>query len=571
MAETRHDMLMERNTAIPMRDGAELRGDVFRPQTPGKYPVLMTFGPYGKDVPLKEFMQEAWDGLQKFYPDIVASSSLKHLVWETPDPEAWVPDGYIIIRVDARGCGKSPGRLAPNSPEEFRDFYDAIEWAGVQPWCNGKVGLTGISYHAAGQWRVASLKPPHLFALCPWMGTYDFFRDRTRQDGIFGSGFISRWWTRSVLRNQHGNGESPYHDVYTGGKTTGDVALTPEQLVANRADYPGEILAHPLNDEFYQERTPDLSKIDLPILVVANWGGLALHLRGTIGGFMGVSSRDKWLKIQSGSYIHTYFQPKNVAMMKRFYDRYLKDIDNGWEKEPKVELSVRGPGDTVKRKDQASAWTLPDTQWTKLYLDVAKKTLDPNPTNAPAANESYPAISDGVTFVSPAFTRDTDIAGPAKAKLYVSSTTEDMDIFATLRAFDPQGNEMTFRTGGEAKAPATQGWLRVSQRKLDPKRTTDFTPFHPHDERQALKPGEVYEVEVDIWPLSLHLPKGSTVTLTVQGKDFERPGETGPTKGVGWMYHSDPQDRPPAIFHGTHAVYTGGGREAFLQLPVLPA
>jgi hypothetical protein len=98
----------------------------------------MTFGPYGKDVPLKEFMQEAWDAIEKFYPDIIANSSLKNLVWETPDPKCWVPDGYIIIRVDARGCGKSPGRLAPNSPEEFRDFYDAIEWAGVQPWCNSR-------------------------------------------------------------------------------------------------------------------------------------------------------------------------------------------------------------------------------------------------------------------------------------------------------------------------------------------------------------------------------------------------------------------------------------------------
>ena len=567
---TRHEMLMERNTAIPMRDGAVLRGDVFRPKAEGKFPVLMTFGPYGKDVPLKEFMQEAWDAIEKFYPDIIANSSLKNLVWETPDPECWVPDGYIVIRVDARGCGKSPGRLAPNSPEEFRNFYDAIEWAGVQPWCNGKVGLTGISYHAAGQWRVASLKPPHLFALCPWMGTYDFFRDRTRQDGIYGSGFISRWWARSVLRNQHGNGESPYHDLYTGGKTTGDETLTPEQLAANRADYPGEILAHPLNDSFYQDRTPDLSKIDQPILVVANWGGLALHLRGTIGGYAGVSSPEKWLKIQSGSYIHTYFQPQNVAMMKRFYDRYLKDIDNGWEKEPKVELSIRGPGDTVKRQLQATAWPIPDTQWTKFHLDAGNKTLGDKPSSA-AASASYPALSDGVTFSTAPFARDTELGGPAKVKLCVSSSTEDMDIFATLCAFDPSGKEMTFRTGGEPKAPASQGWLRVSQRKLDPKRSTDYTPFHPHDERQALKPGEVYEVEVEIWPLSLYLPAGSRLTLTIQGKDFERPGETGPTKGVGWMYHTDPGDRPPAIFHGTHAVHTGGGRDTYLLLPVLPA
>ena len=534
------------------------------------FPVLMSFGPYGKDVPLKEFMTEAWDTLTQRYPEVLEHSSCQHLVFETADPECFVPDGFTVIKVDSRGAGKSPGRLSPNSPEEFRDFYDAIEWAGVQPWCNGKVGLTGISYHAAGQWRVASLKPPHLFALCPWMGTYDFFRDRTRQDGIYGSGFISRWWARSVLRNQHGNGESPYHDLYTGGKTTGEEALTPAQLATNRADYPGEILAHPLNDDFYHDRTPDLSKIDTPILVVANWGGLALHLRGTIGGYMGVSSPEKWLKIQSGSYIHTYFQPQNVAMMKRFYDRYLKGIDNGWENEPKVELSIRGPGDTVKRQHRDTAWPLPSTQWTKFHLDAGKKTLGDAPATV-AASESYPAISDGVTFTTAPFAHDIDIAGPAKAKLQVSSSTEDMDIFATLRAFDPQGNEMTFRTGGELKAPATQGWMRVSQRKLDPKRSTDYTPFHPHDERQPLQPGNVYEVDVDIWPLSLHLSAGSKLSLTIQGKDFERPGETGATKGVGWMYHSDPTDRPPAIFHGTHAVHTGGGRESYLQLPVIPA
>ena len=183
---------------------------------------------------------------------------------------------------------------------------------------------------------------------------------------------------------------------------------------------------------------------------------------------------------------------------------------------------------------------------------------------------AYPALSDGVTFTSAPLARDTEIAGPAAAKLCVSSSAEDMDVFATLRAFDPQGKEMTFRTGGEAKAPATQGWLRVSQRKLDPARSKPYAPFHPHDERQALKPGEVYDVEVEIWPLSLYLPAGSTLSLTIQGKDFERPGETGPTKGVGWMYHDDPRDRPPALFHGTHAVHTGGGRDAYLLLPVLP-
>ena len=168
-----YEMLLEQNTDVPMRDGAILRANVYRPNAGGRFPVLMTFGPYGKDVPLREFMQEAWDRLNTTYPEILAASSCKHLVFERPDPEIWVPDGYIVINVDSRGAGKSPGRLDPNSPSEFRDFYDAIEWAGTQPWSSGKVGLLGISYYATGQWFVAAMQPPHLAAILPWQGTYD--------------------------------------------------------------------------------------------------------------------------------------------------------------------------------------------------------------------------------------------------------------------------------------------------------------------------------------------------------------------------------------------------------------
>src|ERR1051326_7032605 len=258
-------MILDRDAEIPMRDGARLRANIYRPDGPGQFPVLMTFGPYGKDVPLCEFMQEAWDRLNQTYPEILAASSCKHLVFERPDPEVWVPHGYVVIAVDSRGAGKSPGRLDPNSPAEFRDFYDAIEWAAAQPWSSGKIGLLGISYYAAGQWFVAAMRPPHLAAMLPWQGTYDFDRDRTRQDGIFATGFSKRWWARSVLRNQHGNAESPYHDIYTGERTTGP-PLPAEQLAQNRADYLADVLAHPLNDGFYRERTPDLAKIDVPAL-----------------------------------------------------------------------------------------------------------------------------------------------------------------------------------------------------------------------------------------------------------------------------------------------------------------
>src|SRR5690242_318653 len=550
-------MILDRNAEIPMRDGARLRANIYRPDGAGQFPVLMTFGPYGKDVPLREFMQEAWDRLNETYPEILAASSCKHLVFERPDPEMWVPHGYVVIAVDSRGAGKSPGRLDPNSPAEFRDFYDAIEWAAAQPWSSGKVGLLGISYYAAGQWFVAAMRPPHLAAMLPWQGTYDFYRDRTRQDGIYASGFLKRWWARSVLRNQHGNAESPYHDIYTGGRTTGDAGLAADELARNRANYLEDVLAHPLNDPFYHERTPDLARIDVPALVVANWGGLGLHLRGTIRGWMGLGSRQKWLKVQSGSYFHTFLQPKNVALQRRFFDRWLKGIDNGFETEPRVEVEIRAPGDTVARVARSDAWPLPQTQWTRLHLDAASHMLLPEPPAA-AARASYSALSPGVTFSTAPLPADLEVVGPVKAKLFVSSSTPDMDLFATVCAFDPAGKEMTFIAAPEPKAPVTQGWLRVSQRKLDPRRSTDYLPYYPHDERQPLAPGEIYEVDLEIWPMGLALPKGARLTLTLQGKDFERPGATGPLRGVAWFTHDDPVDRPPDRFAGTNTIHTGG-------------
>ena len=242
----------------------------------------------------------------------------------------------------------------------------------MQPWCSGKVGLLGISYYAAGQWMVAAMRPPHLAALLPWQGTFDFYRDRTRQDGIFAGGFLGRWWPRSVLRNQHGNPDSPFRDIVTGDRSTGPASLSSEELAANRVDYIRNVLDHPLLDDWYRERIPDLSKIDLPIFVVANWGGLGLHLRGTLAGFEAVASREKWLKVQAGSYFITFVDPKNVAIQRKFFDRYLQGIDNGWEHEPRVSVELRAPGEQIKRVIIGNHWPLEDTEWLRLHLDVER-------------------------------------------------------------------------------------------------------------------------------------------------------------------------------------------------------
>ena len=560
-------MVLDKNVAVPMRDGAVLRANVFRPEGEGRYPVLMTLGPYGKDVHLSQFMPEAWEALSRRHPEVFKASSCKYLVFETPDPEMWVPEGYVLVKVDSRGSGKSPGRLDVNSPSEFRDFYDAIEWAAAQPWASGKVGLLGISYYAAGQWMIAAERPPHLAAMLPWQGTYDFYRDRTRQGGILGAGFLYRWWHRSVLRNQHGNPDTPLVDIDTGERNTGPESLAPEALAANREDYIGNLLARPLNGPWYEERSARLERIGIPALVVANWGGLGLHLRGTILGWLGIASRDKWLKVQSGSYFFTFLLPQNIALQRKFFDRYLKDIDNGWENEPKVEVAVRAADDTVRRVASDTRWPLSETEWTRLYLDASSTTLA---TAAPAkpAIAGYSATGEGVTFSTAPLDRPLEFAGPIKAKVFVSSSTNDMDLFATLRAFDPRGKEITFFSAVEPKAPVSQGWLRVSQRKLDAASSTEWQPWHPHDESQKLNPGEIVEVDLEIWPASAALPAGYRLALTLQGKDFERPGETGPQRGSGWFLHDDPRDRPLSSFGGMHTVYSGGECSSYLLLPL---
>ena len=165
--EIRDGVVFEKNVSIPTDDGAFLMSNVFRPKAAGRYPVLLSMSIYGKDIHTRDFNPDVWEEMLEHIPDLCARSSCNYHAWEVPDPEVWVPDGYVVIRVDARGSGKTPGKIDPFTEREIRDLYDAIERAGVQPWSNGRVGLAGISYYAMVQWGVAALRPPHLAAIAP--------------------------------------------------------------------------------------------------------------------------------------------------------------------------------------------------------------------------------------------------------------------------------------------------------------------------------------------------------------------------------------------------------------------
>jgi predicted acyl esterase len=574
-SEVRDGMRIDWDVPIKMDDGIVLRADLFRPIEPGRYPALVSYGPYGKGLAFQEGYKTAWDIMARDYPDAVANSSNKYQNWEVVDPEKWVPDGYVCVRVDSRGAGRSPGYLDHNNARENRDFYNCIEWTAVQSWCSGKVGLNGISYYASSQWRAAALQPPHLAAICVWEGWVDYYRDSVRHGGIACT-FRKNWQEMQVKTVQHGRGERGPKSRVTGELVCGPETLSEEELARNRGDMWAGVLEHPLaNDDYYRQRTADLSKVTVPLLSAANWGGQGLHPRGNFEGFMRAASNQKWLEVHGGSHWAPFYTDYGVGVQKRFLDYFLKGAQNGWDKQPRVLLQVRHPGEKFVERAE-NEWPLARTQWTKCYLDVREKKLTSAPPSD-GATLTYDMMGDGVTFWMPAVEKDTEITGPSALKLFMSSSTRDADFFVVLRVYDPQGSEVLFQGALDPKTPIAQGWLRASHRKLDPNLSLPYRPYHTHDEKQLLEPGKIYELDIEIWPTCIVVPPGYRVALTIRGKDYEHDAAPAtlsnmknPMRGCGPFVHDDPTDRPPEIFGGKVTLHVGPQHPAHVLLPIIP-
>lgn len=569
MSEVKDGMTIDWDVPIEMDDGVCLRADVFRPTGDDPHPVVLSCGPYGKGLNFEEGRPDQWKGLCAAHPDVPAGSSNLYANWEVVDPEKWVPHGYAIVRVDSRGMGRSPGYVNHFSARETKDFYHCVEWAGTQSWSNGKVGLLGISYHAMNSWQVAAEQPPHLAAICPWEGTSDQYREARRHGGILSS-FMIKWYENRIAKAQHGVGERAERNPVTGVLAFGDETLSEEALKANHADLVSEMHEHTLVDDYFAERTADLSRIEVPLLSAANIGGQGLHLRGNVEGFVRAGSEQKWLEVHNLEHWTHFYTDYGRELQMRFFDHFLKGEDNGWDKLPPVILNVRHvDGSTTLRYEDD--WPIPRTEWTKLYLDPASESLSDEPP-AEASSRGYAPLEKGVTF-SMKVTTETEITGPSAAKLFVSSATEDADLFLILRVFDPEGEEVTFIGANDPHTPVSQGWLRASHRKLDQELSTPYRPYHAHDERQPLEPGEVYELDVEIWPTSVVVPAGYTLALTVQGHDYVHGGDQDVT--IDWYrpgegIHSDPRDRPAEIFGGKVTLHADQDRVPYILLPVVP-
>jgi uncharacterized protein len=572
-SETRDGMRIDWDVPIAMDDGLVLRADLFRPPAEGRYPVILTYGPYAKGLAFQEGYPSAWERMAGKHPEVTAGSSNKYQNWEVVDPEKWVPDGYVCVRVDSRGAGRSPGYIDHFSPRETKDFHDCIEWAGVQPWSNGKVGLNGISYYGINQWHVASLQPPHLTAMCVWEGAADWYRDMTHHGGIL-STFWANWYDMQVRTVQHGLGQRGPKSRVTGELVCGPETLSEAELARNRCDFGVEILGHPLDDDYHKSRSPVWSKVTAPLLTAANWGGQGLHPRGNFEGFLRAASPQKWLEAHGIEHWTEFYTDYGVSLQKRFFGHFLKGEDTGWDAQPRVQLQVRHVDRFVERHE--SEWPLARTEWTRFHLEPQALGLGRAP---PKSDErlAFDALGEGVTFVSSPLERETEITGPSAVRLFVASSTEDADIFVVLRVFAPDGKEVAFQGALDPHTPIGQGWLRASHRKLDAALSTPYRPYHSHDERQTLVPGEPVALDIEIWPTSIVVPAGYRIALTVRGKDYEHAGPgarlsnmKNEFRGCGPFLHNDPRDRPPAIFGGRTTLHIGPERPAYVLLPVIP-
>jgi uncharacterized protein len=546
-----HPVVIDKDVDVPMRDGARLKADVFRPYGDGKYPAILNLGPYQKD--------KLW-----LVPATLGEPQNEWMNWETVNPQWWVPRGYATVRVDGRGSGKSPGQCEPRSLAEAVDLYDAVEWAAAQPWCNGKVGLLGISYFAINQWFVANLQPPSLKAIIPWEGFADLYRDALYHGGIL-SLFMTNWYTAHLLHHVLGRASQHLADGWQ----------------VNTLHF---WLHNNLDSGAFHGAQAKWDKINVPMFSVGNWSGMGLHLRGNTEAFMRAATPHKKLRIHLGTHVHPFYSEDGRRDQIRFFDYWLKGIDNGVMDEPPVKLAIRKGGDAFEWRYE-NEWPLKRTSWTKLYLDLSRTTAADadgvgllNMNSPPdRASRTYAATSlgsmgstsaaasqvisaavkpgMGVAFETAKFSVDTEITGPLAAVLWVSSSTEDMDLFLTIRNIDADGNDV-METGQQGlPVPLAKGWLRVSHRELDAALSLPYRPYHRHQRRLYLTLGEIVRVEVEIWPTSMVFKKGHRIRLDVQPRD-----------GIGsthyMHYHADYNT-------GTNTIYAGGDMPSHLLLPVI--
>ena len=556
---------LEKDVYVPVRDGVRLAVDIFRPDAGGKFPALLAYGQYGKEL----------EQMGLTLPPQARPSPLWDGAIEGGDTKYIVPRGYAHIIADARGTGKSEGEcygfLGTGGDWEGKDCHDLIEWIAKQTWCDGNVGMVGISYLGSVQILAAAERPPHLKAIFCNGGHFDMYEwayhggimwlmPRAALEGRGGDSGVA--WKHVGSAAMKKLGKEEFERRTRERLQDPDVKKYPNfvHILEYPQPHPQFIdwVLNPCDGPFYQEDSP-ISKADritIPVHMSVKWGR-GWTVDGTIDCYHALKG-PKWLELQPFPPMQERPFHEFHDFMIRWYDHWLKGIDTGITEQPPVKIFVEG----AKKWRYEKEWPLARTKWTEFYLRPRHRLLtgpEPLPVDSVPPDGFYqPPLTvtstvQALRYTSEPMAEDTEITGPAVLNLYASIDSDDTNFIVKLNDLDQFGK----------RAPLTTGWLKASHREIDEDKSTPWRPHHPHTRAVPVTPGEICKYAIRIYSMSNLFKAGHRIELEIGSQEAS----------------DDPLTAllPPDASHlpsgraTTHKIYRDAEHPSHLLLPLIPA
>jgi putative CocE/NonD family hydrolase len=563
---------------VPMRDGVNICVDVYRPEAAGKFPALLAFAIYNKDFQGPDVAEAL--------PPQPAWSPLWTGPLEAGDTKFFVSRGYVHVIGSPRGVGKSQG----GGSREW-DCYDLIEWIAAQPWCDGNVGMVGISGFGAEQLAVAKKQPPHLKAIFPFdsrgaFGEFGGFRDEYPGGVIHLFRYLVGHF--SAIHQNKGAPAAlppPLEKAWAEAMNNPDYKMYPHiyNLLAQKGQHMPpyfHLLVEPYDNEAAVEKSEaEFSRIEVPTYTGSGWYGYTYktHLNGCQQWFQQISAPKK-LMLAGPAHVERPFHTFHSEIL-RWHDHWLKGLDTGVTDEPPVKYWVMGEN----RWRTASDWPPPETQWTRLYLSswerLTPQTIAPSSATEVQPPDTFVQMPPTQTntvqrlrYMTDPLPEDVLVAGPIALTLYASIDQDDTNWIVILKDVGPDVSVMSVREG-EREVPAnlpereiTRGWLKASHRATDPKRSKPGWPWHKltRAAQQKVEPGKIEEYQIQVLATANLFRKGHRICLDITSMDLPT-GVAGATNAEYVPYHICSSKTV------VHRIYHDRERPSHLLLPVIPA
>ena len=576
-APSDHGMIVEKDVAVPMRDGVNLSVDIYRPDTSDKFPALLAFSIYNKDLQGPD--------VAKTLPPQPAWSSLWAGLLEAGDTKFFVSRGYVHIIGSPRGVAKSDG-----GGSRQWDSYDLIEWIAAQPWCDGNVGMVGISGFGAEQLHVAKQNPPHLKAIFPLdprgaYGTLGSFREEYPGGVLHLFRYlIMHFAAMHQTKGKPGTLPPEREALWQEAMNNSDYRMYPHlfNVLTQKGQHMPpyfELLIDPYDKEAaIRDAEQALERIKVPTYTGSGWYAYTYktHLNGAQNYFEKIPAPKKLLFL-GPAHLERPFHSLHGEIL-RWHDHWLKNIDTGIMNDPPVRYWVMGANEWRSGTD----WPLPETQWTKFYLNTWER-LQVAPFTPSSVDDEFPADAFAqmpptqtnavqvLRYMTDPLPEDLLIAGPSVLNLFAAIDQDDTNWIVSLKDVGPDGSVRTVREG-ERDLPRdlherelTRGWLKASHRAVDPGRSKPWRPWHPLT-RQAQKkvaPGEITEYAIEIMATANLFRRGHRICIEIASADI-------PT-GVGGATNAEYIPNHIVSSKTTlHKIYHDGKRPSHLLLPVIP-